>query len=355
MTYVSPHPSGAHSGAAPFTDLFQQVREAGLLRLRPRYYAWRLTLSAALFGAGLAAFLLLGDSWYQPLVAAYLALSSVQCAFMGHDAGHKAMFRDKRAATAVGLLHMNLVNGISYGWWVGHHNRHHSHPNHLDRDPDIARRTAVFHVKQYARRTARQRFIVRHQAVLFFVLLVLEAYKIQKTSVLAVLRRGVRRPVLEGGLMLARVVVFAGALLLVLPPLKALVFLLVHQALTGVYLGLVFAPNHKGMEIRDGAEESLDWLERQVLTSRNVRPSPLTDFLYGGLNYQIEHHLFPAMPQRSLGRCRKIVRAYCAAHGLPYREVGIAASYREVASFLHEVSAPIRAEHERAGRHRRAA
>ncbi|WP_051871409.1 fatty acid desaturase family protein [Streptomyces sclerotialus] len=354
MTYVSPYRSGALPGA-PFNELFHRVRGAGLLALRPRHYVCRLALNAVLFGAGLAAFVLVGDSWYQLAVAAYLALFSVQCAFMGHDAGHKAMFRDKRAAAAVGLVHLNLVNGISYGWWVGHHNRHHSHPNHIDRDPDIARRTAVFHVKQYAKRTARQRFVVRHQAVLFFVLLVLEAYKIQKTSVLAVARGVMRRPLLEGFLLAARAVVFLGALLLVLPPLKALAFLLVHQALTGVYLGLVFAPNHKGMAVREGEEESLDWLERQVLTSRNVRPSPLTDFLYGGLNYQIEHHLFPAMPRQNLGRCRKIVRTYCAAHGLPYRELGFAASYREVAVFLHEVSAPMRADHERAGRHRRAA
>ncbi|MFI9024010.1 fatty acid desaturase family protein [Streptomyces sp. NPDC053560] len=353
MTYVSPYRSGALPGAS-FNELFHQVKDAGLLALRPRRYVGRLTLNGALFGAGLVAFVLVGDSWYQLAVAAYLALFSVQCAFMGHDAGHKAMFRDKRAATAVGLIHLNLVNGVSYGWWVGHHNRHHSHPNHIDRDPDIARRTAVFHVKQYAKRNARQRFIVRHQAVLFFVLLVLEAYKIQKTSVLAVARGVLRRPVLEGFLLTARVGVFLGTLLLVLPPLKALAFLLVHQALTGVYLGLVFAPNHKGMAVREGEEEALDWLERQVLTSRNVRPSPLADFLYGGLNYQVEHHLFPAMPRQNLGRCRKIVRAYCAAHCLPYRELGFAASYREVAAFLHEVSAPMRADHER-GRHRRAA
>ncbi|WP_051831502.1 fatty acid desaturase family protein [Streptomyces violens] len=353
MTHASPYRSGALSGA-PFTELFRQVKDAGLLALRPGYYAWRLTLNAALCGAGLAAFLLLGASWWQLAVAVYLALCSVQCAFMGHDAGHKAMFRDKRAATAVGLIHLNLVNGISYGWWVNHHNRHHSHPNHIDRDPDIARRTAVFHVKQYATRNARQRFIVRHQAVLFFVLLVLEAYKIQKTSVLAVVRGVMRRPLLEGALLLAHAVVFLGTLFLVLPPLHAVAFLLVHQAATGVYLGLVFAPNHKGMAVREGEEEALDWLERQVLTSRNVRPSVLTDFLYGGLNYQIEHHLFPAMPQRNLGRCRKIVRRYCVLHGLPYRELGFAASYREVAGFLHEVSAPMRADQERAGRHRRA-
>lgn len=328
--------------SASFTELSQQIKAAGLLDMRPGYYAWRLTLNTLLLGAGLAAFFLLGDSWYQLLIAVYLAFCGVQSGFMAHEAGHKAMFRGKRAATVVGLIHANLVNGISYGWWVNHHNRHHSHPNHIDRDPDIARRTAIFHPKQYANRTRRQQFIVRHQAVLFFLLLVLETYKIQKTAFVAIRAGLVKRPVLETFLLLARIVVFVTALLLVLSPVKAVVFLLVHQALSGIYLGMAFAPNHKGMPVRDGEEETLSWLERQVLTSRNVRPSPITDFLYGGLNYQIEHHLFPAMPQGNLGRCRAIVRPYCDARGLHYQEVGFWASCREIASHLHEVSAPMR-------------
>jgi fatty acid desaturase len=115
----------------------------------------------------------------------------------------------------------------------------------------------------------------------------------------------------------------------------------VQQAVLGVYFGMLFAPNHKGMPVRTD-EESLEWLERQVLASRNVKPSPLVDFIYGGLNYQIEHHLFPTMPQMNLGKCRKIVQAYCGRNDIPYYEVGLLASYREVASFLHDVSRPVR-------------
>jgi fatty acid desaturase len=79
-----------------------------------------------------------------------------------------------------------------------------------------------------------------------------------------------------------------------------------------------------------------------VLTSRNIRSNPLIDWLYGGLNYQIEHHLFPTMPRMNLGRCRIIVRDYCARNGIPYLETGIVDSYKEVASYLHEVSKPVR-------------
>jgi fatty acid desaturase len=88
---------------------------------------------------------------------------------------------------------------------------------------------------------------------------------------------------------------------------------------------------------------AVDWLHRQVLTSRNLRSTRLTDFIYGGLNYQIEHHLFPAMPRVNLRRARPIVMRYCEAHGIPYREVPVGRSYREVARFLGEVSDAARA------------
>ncbi|AGL15850.1 acyl-CoA desaturase [Actinoplanes sp. N902-109] len=337
---VDPATASRDQVGAHFADLAREVRSAGLLDLVPSRYYGRLALNAALLLAGLAAFVLVGDSWWQLAVAAWLGFCGAQSAFMWHDAGHKAMFRGA-PATAIGRIHANLINGVSYGWWVNHHNRHHSFPNNIDLDPDIGRRTAIFDMSQYAARTRWQRFVVRHQRTLFFVLLTLEAYKMHKTSVLAVLRGNTKRPWVEGGLLALHAVIYLTAVFVVLPPLLGVAFIVVQQVVLGVYFGLIFAPNHKGMEVRRG-EESLDWLERQVLTSRNIRPSVLVDFLYGGLNYQVEHHLFPSMPRMNLGRVRPIVRAYCARNGIPYVEVGIVESYREVAGFLHEVSEPAR-------------
>ncbi len=124
--------------------------------------------------------------------------------------------------------------------------------------------------------------------------------------------------------------------------MQAVAFLLVHQALFGVYLGMTFAPNHKGMPHPTGDE---DYLRKQVLTSRNVRGGWLTDAALGGLNYQIEHHLFPGMPTPNLRKAQPIVRAYCAEIGVPYEQTGLIASYRQALRHLHEVSAPARAEH----------
>ena len=63
--------------------------------------------------------------------------------------------------------------------------------------------------------------------------------------------------------------------------------------------------------------------------------------LLGGLNYQIEHHLFPSMPRPSLRQGRDLVRAYCAQRGLPCAETGLAASYAEVLRTLHHSPADL--------------
>jgi len=76
------------------------------------------------------------------------------------------------------------------------------------------------------------------------------------------------------------------------------------------------SPNHKGMPVV-GQDEKVDFLRRQVLTSRNIRGSLLTDLALGGLNYQIEHHLFPSMPRPGLRHAHAPVRRFCAQHGFP--------------------------------------
>jgi fatty acid desaturase len=158
------------------------------------------------------------------------------------------------------------------------------------------------------------------------------------------LRNGtVKRRGLESTLLIAHAAGYLAALVAVLSPLQAIAFVLAHQALFGVYLGMTFAPNHKGMPHPIGDE---DFLRKQVLTSRNVHGSWLTDVALGGLNYQIEHHLFPGMPTPNLRKAQPMVRAYCAEIGVAYEQTGLVTSYRQALRYLHQVGAPARAEHE---------
>jgi fatty acid desaturase len=123
----------------------------------------------------------------------------------------------------------------------------------------------------------------------------------------------------------------------------ALLFVIVNKAAFGLYMALVFAPNHKGMPVLSASDE-LDFMRQQILTARNVRPGLITDYLYGGLNYQIEHHLFPAMPRNRLGEASEIVRAMCQRYGIEYYETSWLQSYKEIINHMHAVSAPLRAD-----------
>jgi fatty acid desaturase len=317
-----------------YARLSRLIRSLGLLDRRPGYYTMKIILTAALFGGGWAAFAMVGDSWWQLPVAIYLGLAWTHVAFLGHDIGHRQVFAGRRAARIAGLIHGNLAIGVSEGWWVTKHNRHHSHPNHVGRDPDIGEGVLAWTREQTERRRGLARAFARVQGRAFFPLLLLEGLNLHVSSVRSL--PGRRR--VEAVLLAAHGLAYAGALLWVLPPGKAIAFLLVNKAVFGLYMGATFAPNHKGMPVI-GEDEKLDYLRRQVLTSRNVRGGRPIAFLFGGLNYQVEHHLFPSMPRPALRRAQPIVRDYCLEHGIPYAEAGLIESYRIALRHLDDVGA----------------
>lgn len=114
-----------------------------------------------------------------------------------------------------------------------------------------------------------------------------------------------------------------------------IVFAIIHHAFTGLYLGLIFAPNHKGMPMLK-SNDKIDYFSQQVITSRNICGGFLTDIIYGGLNYQIEHHLFPSMPRNKLKNAKPIIEEFCRRKNIPYHETGIRQSFREIISALHK-------------------
>jgi fatty acid desaturase len=139
----------------------------------------------------------------------------------------------------------------------------------------------------------------------------------------------------------AHFALYLDVLFSVLEPLQALLFIAVHRGLFGMFMVSIFAPNHKAMPVL-ARESQLDFLRRQVLTSRNVSAHPITDFWYGGLNYQIEHHLFPRLPRNKLREAQQIIRSFCGDHSIAYHETSVLQSYREILQHLHEVGAPLR-------------
>jgi fatty acid desaturase len=319
-----------------YAQLSRRVRQAGLLDRRPRYYAWKIAITAVLLAAGWAAFALVGDSWWQLAVAAYLAVMFTQVGFLGHDAGHRQILRSRKANYVIGVLHGNLGIGLSYGWWVSKHNRHHAHPNQPGADPDVTLAALAFTADQAGAARGLGRLAFRFQAWLFFPMLLLEAVALHVSSIRSVASRRDWYRAWETWLLALHVVVYLTAVFLVLSPVKAGVFILVQQGLFGLYLGSSFAPNHKGMPILDASDGS-SFLRRQVLTSRNVRGGWLTDLALGGLNYQIEHHLFPSMPRPNLRRSQAVVAAFCRERDLPYCQATLIGSYAQALRHLNTV------------------
>ncbi|GAT66035.1 acyl-CoA desaturase [Planomonospora sp. ID91781] len=342
MTDVTTADPGDRTRGSDYAGLSRRIVQAGLLERRPGYYAVRLGLVGALFAGGWTAFFLIGDSWYQIPVAVFLAVVFAQIALVAHDLAHRQVFRSRRSSEIAGLVAGNLVIGMSYGWWMDKHTRHHANPNHEDHDPDVSPEVLIWSERQARASRGIARFIGRWEAFLFFPLLTLEGLNLHVSSFRALRRPSLRNRAVEGLLLVVHVAAYLGAVFAVLPVGKALVFLALHQAVFGVYLGCTFAPNHKGMPMLTG-EDELDFLRRQVLTSRNVRGGWLVDNALGGLNYQIEHHLFPSMPTPNLRRAQPIVRAYCEELGVEYLETGLLRSYAQALRHMHAVGAPLRA------------
>jgi fatty acid desaturase len=324
-----------------YPDLRGIIKEQGLLDKQPAYYVCKIISTLALLTASIALLAAVDKFWLQLVNAAFLAFVFGQLGFIGHDAGHRGVFRSRRSNEIIGLCASFLI-GLSRTWWITQHNQHHSTPNDLEQDPHTTLPLLAFSPESARRKSGFMRLIVGYQAFYFVPLLLLEGLGIRLASIqFWWQRRRSGRLATEPLLMSLHFLLYFGLLFYFLSPWQVLGFFLVHQGLFGLYYGLVFAPNHKGMLILD-KNNPLDFVRTQVLTTRNVKPGPITDFWYGGLNYQIEHHLFPLMPRNKLGEARKIIKAFCQQHDISYYETGTLRSYQEILGHLHQVSAPAR-------------
>ncbi|WP_435742606.1 fatty acid desaturase family protein [Microbacterium sp. PMB16] len=336
---VRPRPRETASRASStFTELAQLVRTRGLLRRRYGYYWTKLVAAPLVLILCILAFLWIGDTWWQLFTAAALAIVFTQIAFLGHDAAHRQIFVSGRWNDWISLILGDLLVGMSYGWWQHKHTRHHANPNKLGADPDIELPVIAVTPESAARHhNPLVSWLRAHQGLMFFPILLLEGLSLHASSVRRVLTRGrLERRWAEIVFLSVRIIGFLVLVFLVLSPGIAFVFLAVQLGVFGFYMGIAFAPNHKGMPVVP-RDMTLDFLRRQVLMSRNVRGSRFVDILLGGLNYQVEHHLFPSMPRPHLRRAAPMVEAYCRELGVPYTRIGLFASYAIVVRYINRV------------------
>jgi fatty acid desaturase len=335
-------PKVSRTQITEYAKLRNLVRQQGLLDKQPVYYSYKLLSTLGLLAFSLAILVLVETAWLQLVNAAFLAFIFAQISFIGHDAGHRQIFHSARKNDFIGLA-VCFALGLERTWWIDKHNRHHNNPNNVALDPDADLPVLAFTRDQALKKKGVYKFIVKYQAFFFYPLLHLEGLGLRLAGALYVFGHKIKYPVAEPLLMIGHFVAYFSLLFFFLSPWNVVLFFVIHQGLFGLFVGSVFAPNHKGM-LMVQENESMDFIQRQVLTSRNIKAHPVIDFWYGCLNFQIEHHLFPNMPRNNLSKAQNIVKAFCLERSIPYHETGVVQSQKEILQCLHYESAPLRSK-----------
>jgi linoleoyl-CoA desaturase len=331
----------ARSGRPPWGGLAMHLKTATILAWHAGGYA----LLLAFGGASLPLAILLTFS---------LALSTVGIGFaVMHDANHGAWSRSPVVNRAVGLT-LDLVGGSSYVWRFKHNVRHHTYSNidGLDSDVDAAPFLRLAP-------SQRRRLLHRFQHLYAWPLYGLLAPKWWVYDDAADLLTGrigglpfPRPPARETAFfVLGKLAFLSWSLvvpLLVFRTPWVLAFWLGGSLVSGVVLAVVFQLAHivPSAEFHAAAPGSqrmgTGWAEHQVRTTVDFAPgNPLLTWYLGGLNYQVEHHLFPAFCHLHYPALSVIVQATCRDHGVPYRsERTLRGAIAAHGRFLRELGAP---------------
>ena len=321
-----------------FIALAQQARDAGLMKRDIAWYVGRMIRLGLGFAAVGVMFVMLGHSWWQMLTAVLLGFMCTQVGFLSHDAAHRQIFASAKKNEWAARITGNLFVGLSYGWWMNKHGKHHANPTRS------ARTTTLPPAPSSSPRRTRRPGPVSpngsppHQGYFFFPLLTLVALDLHISAIRRVLQpqgdRAVpRRRNRPAGRSTDRC---PGGGRAGDGPVDGLAFVAVQIITLGVYMGGAFAPNHKGMPLVP-KDVKIDFMRRQTLMSRNIKGGWWVDAGMGGLNYQIEHHLFPTMSSKNLKLVQPMVREYCAERHIAYTETTLTQSYMIVMRYLNRV------------------
>jgi fatty acid desaturase len=329
-----------------FNEILTRVKAHGLLEKKPSFYIIRLAVISALallfwaIGAGLSFAYTFNPAWIIAafFVVAILGILSAQYGFIAHEAAHRQIFHNNKANDAVGLILANLFAGLSYGFWLRKHNKHHQRPNQIGEDPDIAIRVLSFTTESKEQKKGIERWLSDRQGYLFPLLLLFTGFDLLVDSFAGLVKKDkpLKIRILEFSLMMIRQFAPYVILGLMFGWFWAAALWMTMMMTFGFFMGAAFAPNHKGMPLVP-KEAKLDFFSRQVLTSRNIKGSWLKDNLMGGLNYQVEHHLFPSMARPNLRKTNQLVKDYCQENNVTLVEMNLLASYMQIMKHLNKV------------------
>jgi acyl-lipid Delta6-acetylenase / acyl-lipid (9-3)-desaturase len=343
-----------------YRDLRSKLIAAGMFNASPLYYTFKVVSNLAIVAT--AAFCAIYfDSFAMHMIGAVLlGLFWQQCGWLAHDFLHHQVFKNRVYGDLMGIIIGDLFQGFSVQWWKTKHNSHHAVPNLIassvdaaDGDPDIDTLPILawsLKMAEQAKNNPTARFLIRWQAVFYFPVLLFARLAWAQQSWVFVWggagqhsvkcaskdRLHMKFPMLE---RICLILHYAWILAIMyhMPLFNALAFFVVSQTSCGLMLALVFGLGHNGMAVYP-AEQRPDFWKLQVTTTRNVTSNLFTDWFCGGLQYQVDHHLFPSLPRHNLGKVHKLVESFCKEHGVTYHEADMFVGTWEVLTHLGDVS-----------------
>lgn len=333
---------------ADFRALRLTLQRQGLFKSSKRYYAGKVLGNVVLLAAAIA-LLVGGKASVLSVVGSALLLGLFwqQSGWLAHDFAHHQVFTDRRFNNLGTYVLGNIWQGFSLDWWKSKHNLHHAACNALTAthdavDPDIDTLPLLAWSAQMlpadpSTATKTQRILVRWQHVLFFPILLFARFNWAIGSIVHAWRlaRRTRRGKTELCLLAVHYTWYLG-LAALLPWPSAILWATLAQIFSGAFLAIVFVQSHSGMEVYSAPK---DFVTAQVISSRDISPTAWNAWFTGGLNFQIEHHLFPTLPRHNLAAVCAPVRALCAKHGLAYETCGMTESTQRVITCLKDIAA----------------
>lgn len=319
-----------------YAKLKKDISAAGILDRD--YFYYTLVGIFAFGGFFLSLFFLITLDSFIGVFLSSLAFSifTIQFAGIFHDASHRAIFKSAKNNDILGYITCAFL-AYTYRKWLENHNKHHSNPNEEGMDPDINRPMFSFSSKQIKSKKGISLFLSKIQVFLYYPISSLTSVYIHFANIVYFIKDHKKTRLWEKALFSVGIIFWTIGPAAIFDPQKAFTVYLTVYPITGIYIFNIFAPNHKGMPmVKKG--QRISFLEQQLITSRTVKGNFLMDNALIGLNYQIEHHLFPNCPRNKLKMITPYVKKLCSENGLEYTETGLIESNKIILNDLNHVA-----------------
>ncbi len=325
------------SGNAAYREMRLQVQKVGILDRQYPYYAILALFILAGFFFSLYQVYITKEVIRLILWSMLFGFFSVQISGFVHDSGHRGIFNSTKLNDIAGHISGALL-ATDFGSWKYRHNLHHAHTNEEELDPDLIEMPFLSFAKsKFQAKKGFWRKASNYQVFFYYPLMLLYNFGLRLYGIEYYAQHFKREDLREVIVFVVTVFIWFILPFFIFPIGKGILVFTVVNLTMSMYLMNVIAPNHKAMP-KFAKAMKLSFLDHQILTSSNVYGNLVYDFFYMGLNYQIEHHLFPNCPRNKLYKIAPYVREVCRKRRLEYTERGFIQSNKYILAELKHIA-----------------